>query len=416
MTAERGASRSLVLLFALTSGAAVANIYYVQPLLPVLSHALGVSAGTAGLLVTASQLGYVGGLAFLVPLGDMLQRRRLLVILSLSEAAALGACALAPGILALAGVLAVAGSLSVVAVLVIPLAASLATPSQRGQAVGTVMSGLLLGVLAARTASGVLAQAGGWRLVFGFAATLMLALATLLWRNLPATSSPVKVPMRALLRSTLRLVADQPVPRERMVLGALQMAGFSVLWTSISFLLAGPAYRLSEGAIGLFRARRGHRCRARSTRRPMGRSWPRPGGPPCAFLATILLSWVVLALGRSSLIALTAGVILLDLGVQGANVANQAAILPLAPDARSRLTTAYVTAIFVGGTAGSLIAAPLVDTSWTITCLLGGALAIAALALRTFLARRTSKKTTADAISPDSGHLLTLATPDPAVP
>jgi predicted MFS family arabinose efflux permease len=245
-----GVSRGLVALLALTCGAAVANLYYVQPLLNLLSHTFGVSQPTAGLLVTCSQLGYVLGLVLLVPLGDLLERRRL--ITGLLVGAADAACAAAPSFNVLAAALAALGGLSVVAQIVVPLAATLASPQRRGQVVGTVMSGLLIGILLSRTLSGLITALGGWRLVYALAAAAMLALSLALRRGLPIVAATQQLRYRQLLRSVLSLVTQEPVLRQRMALGALAMAGFSVLWTSLPFLLGGAPYHYSEGTIGLF--------------------------------------------------------------------------------------------------------------------------------------------------------------------
>lgn len=245
-------SRGLVALLALASGATVANLYYIQPLLSVVAHDFGVSDGIAGLLVTFAQIGYVAGLAFLVPLGDIVQRRRLISTILLGTAAALAVCSAAPGFGVLAAALIAVGALSVVAQIIVPLASTLAAPEERGRVVGTVMSGLLIGILSARTLSGFVAQLGGWRLVFALASGGMLILSLTLWRVLPTVIQTDSVRYRAVLRSVITLIAEEPLLRQRMLLGALGFGCFSVLWTSIAFLLSAPPYGYSEGIIGLF--------------------------------------------------------------------------------------------------------------------------------------------------------------------
>ena len=173
---ERPLSNGLVLLMAVVAGAAVANIYYAQPLLSTIAHDFSVSDGTAGLIVTASQVGYAAGLVLLVPLGDLLERRRLITRIMLVTALALAATAASPSFTLLAAALVVVGLTSVVAQILVPMASMLAAEHERGRVVGNVMSGLLVGILVARTASGLIAQAGGWRLVFGVSAALMLVL------------------------------------------------------------------------------------------------------------------------------------------------------------------------------------------------------------------------------------------------
>lgn len=182
---ERPLSPRLVLLMAIACGAAVANIYYAQPLLSTIAQEFSVSDGTAGLLVTASQVGYAIGLVLLVPLGDLLERRRLVTRILLLTALALAATAAAPSFALLAGGLAVVGVTSVVAQILVPMASTLAAEPEKGRVVGKVMSGLLVGILVARTASGLIAELGGWRLVFGVSAVLMVALSAVLRARLP---------------------------------------------------------------------------------------------------------------------------------------------------------------------------------------------------------------------------------------
>ena len=372
-------SRGLVALLAVACGAAVANLYYIQPLLSVVANAFGVSDATAGLLVTCAQVGYVIGLAFLVPVGDITERRRLISVVLLGTAAALGFCAGAPSFTVLAVALVAAGSLSVVAQIIVPLASTLAAPEERGQVVGTVMSGLLIGILSARTLSGLIAQVGGWRLVFALAAGAMLILSLTLWRLLPTVEPSEPVRYRAVLRSVVSLVAGEPVLRQRMALGAVGFAGFSVLWTSIAFLLSSPPYGYDEAVIGLF----GLAGAAGALVAPLaGRLADRGHGRLVlgAFLALVLASWGLLALGSSSVIALILGIVVLDLGIQGAQISNQARIYRLNAHARSRLTTAYMVSVFLGGIVGSTLSTTVYAAGgWHAVCVLGAALALTAI-------------------------------------
>ncbi len=374
-------SRRLVLLLAVACGAAVANLYYVQPLLSVVARTFGVSEATAGLLVTSSQVGYVTGLALLVPLGDLLERRRLITGVLLAAAVAAAACAAAPSFVALAAALAALGALSVVAMIMVPLAATLAEEEERGQVVGTVMSGVLIGILASRTLSGLIAALGGWRLVFAVAAVAMLALSLTLGRGLPVVAPTERLRYPELLRSVLSLIAEEPVLRRRMALGALAMGGFSVLWTSITFLLAGAPYDYAEGVIGLF----GLAGLAGALLAPLAGHLADRGHVLLALvlpLLATLVSWALLGLGGSSLPALIAGIVVLDLGIQGVHINNQNAIYRLRPEARSRLTTAYMVAFFLGGVLGSLLSATVYGAAgWNATCLLGAAIAAVAIVL-----------------------------------
>jgi len=374
-------SRGLVLLLATTCGAAVANNYYAQPLLNTIANAFGVSDATAGLLVTAGQAGYALGLALLVPLGDLLERRRLITRLLVITAAAEAAAAAAPGFAVLASALAIAGVTSVVAQIVVPMAASMAPEAQRGQVVGTVMSGLIIGIMLARMVSGLIASAGSWRPVYVMAAAIMLLLAAVLRRVLPEVRPTERMSYRALLRSVLDLVREEPVLRQRMGLGAAALGCFSILWTPIAFLLSGPPYHYGTAIIGLF----GVAGLAGAAIAPVaGRLADRGRGRSTTLGAILALlgSWALLAPAAHSLAALIAGIVLLDLGSQALHISNQSAIYALRPRARSRLNTAYMVAYFVGGAVMSAAASLIYSVAgWGGVCVLGAATAAAALCL-----------------------------------
>ncbi|MBV8991371.1 MAG: MFS transporter [Solirubrobacterales bacterium] len=381
-------SRRLVALMAIACGAAVANLYYVQPLLNRIAQAMHVSDGTAGVLVTCTQVGFLLGVALLVPLGDLLERRRLVTVLMLGATAAAAGCAAAPGFSILAVALVALGALSVVAQVLVPLSSALAAPEERGQVVGTVMSGLLIGILLARTLSGTVGQLGGWRLSFALAAVVMAVLALLMWRALPVSEPEGEVRYVEALRSVFSLVHREPLLRQRMALGALGFAGFSVLWTAVAFLLGGAPYHYGEAVIGLF----GLAGAAGAAAAPVAGRLADLGYVRVTytvFLACVLASWGLLALGRSSLVALVAGIILLDLGCQGSHISNQTAIYGLGSELRSRLTTAYMVSCFTGASVGSLVSAVVYEADgWRATCAVGGGLAATALLLWGATARR----------------------------
>jgi len=369
----------MVVLLAVACGAAVANNYYAQPLLHTIATAFGVSEATAGLLVTAGQAGYAVGLALLVPLGDLLERRRLIARLLVLTAVAQALAAAAPTFAVLASALALVGVTSVVAQIIVPMAASLATDSERGQVVGKVMSGLIIGILLARTVSGLIASVAGWRPVYVMAAAAMLLLAAVLYRALPEVEPSERISYRALLRSVLDLVREEPVLRQRMGLGAASLGCFSILWTPIAFLLSGPPYHYGTALIGLF----GLAGLAGAAAAPAaGRLADRGRGHYATLGAIVILlgSWSLLDLGAHSLAALIAGTIALDLGVQALHISNQSAIYALRPQARSRLNTAYMVAYFLGGAVLSAVASLVYSAAgWNGICALGALTAAAAL-------------------------------------
>jgi predicted MFS family arabinose efflux permease len=374
-----GLSRGLVLLLAAACGAAVANVYYAQPLLHTLGRTFGVSNGTAGLLVTATQIGYVSGLMFLVPLGDLRERRALISGTLALTAVALVVVAVSPDIIVFAAAIAIVGLTSVMAMVIVPMASSLATEDARGRVVGTVMSGLLIGILLARTISGAIAQLVGWRAVYWFAAVAILAVAATLRRVLPRVPSTTSVSYRGLLRSVLTLIAHEPVLRQRMAIGAMTFGAFNTLWNSLSFLLAGSPYHYGNLVIGLFGLVGVVGAFAATT---AGRLADRGllGHTTTAAIVILLVSWAILAAGKTSVVALIIGIALLDLGAQALHIANQHAIYALAPEARSRLTTAYMVAYFFGGASCSALSGTLYDSDgWSGVCVLGGAVGLAAL-------------------------------------
>jgi predicted MFS family arabinose efflux permease len=372
---ERPLSNGLVLLMAIVAGAAVANIYYAQPLLSTIARAFSVSDGTAGLIVTASQVGYAAGLVLLVPLGDLLERRQLITRIMLVTTLALAATAASPSFTLLAAALVIVGLTSVVAQILVPMASMLADEHERGRVVGNVMSGLLVGILVARTASGLIAQAGGWRLVFGVSAALMLVLWAVLRTALPEVRPTTTLSYPALLRSVGRLVIEQPTLRVRMVYGALGMGQFSVLWTTIAFLLSGSPYHYGDATIGLFGlVGLAGALAAQAAGRLADRE--RHHRSTGSFFVIMLASWALIADGSRSLGALILGIAVLDLGIQGAQITSQSVIYRLVPSARSRLTTAYMTAVFVSAAISSALASALYDADgWSAVSALGGALA-----------------------------------------
>jgi predicted MFS family arabinose efflux permease len=372
-------SRRLVLLLAVACGAAVANLYYAQPLLHAIATGLGVSASTTALLVTASQVGYAIGLVLIVPLGDLVNRRRLVSGMLVVTTIGLAGAAFAPSLAGLAVALAVVGTTSVVAQILVPFASSLAGEDERGRVVGMVMSGLLIGILLARTFSGIVAQLGGWRLVYGLAAAAMLALSIALSRALPDVAPVAGPSYGRLLRSVGTLVATEPLLRRRMLYGALGMAGFTVVWTSLALLLSRPPFSYGEAVIGLFglAGLAGALAAQVAGRAADGGGARRATG---CFLAAILAGWGLLALGRTSVPGLVAGLLVLDLGVQGQHILNQTLIYGLDPEARSRLTTAYMSGNFI---AGALASAATVWAwelgGWLAVCGFGATLGVIGL-------------------------------------
>jgi predicted MFS family arabinose efflux permease len=361
-------------------GMIVANNYYAQPLLPDLKDAFGVSSGVVGLCVTLNQLGYAAGLVLLVPLGDLLARRRLITTMLAVDAVALAAATAAPGAWALVAALTVVGVTGSAINVLIPMAATLARDDQRGRVVGTLMTGLLLGVLLARTVAGALDAIAGWRLVYGTAAVLIASLALTLRTRLPDLPVAPGSSYPRLLASVGSLVRGEPFLRRRMAIGAIGFGSFQLLWTALPFMLAEEPYGYSSAAIGLFGllGAAGALCA-----QPAGRAQDRGHAHTATglLLGAIAASWALL-LGETTLALVVAGILLLDIGVQGVHVLNQARIYGYRPQIRSRVTTAYMSAYFLGGSAGGALAVTLHPLlGWSGVCAAGGALALTGVAL-----------------------------------
>ncbi|EDK8145866.1 MFS transporter [Salmonella enterica] len=371
-----GLSPALIVLMSVATGLAVASNYYAQPLLDTIAHHFSLSASSAGFIVTAAQLGYAAGLLFLVPLGDMFERRTLIVSMALLAAGGMLITASSQSLSMMILGTALTGLFSVVAQILVPLAATLATPATRGKVVGTIMSGLLLGILLARTVAGLLANLGGWRTVFWVASALMALMAVALWRGLPKLKSDTHLNYPQLLGSVFSLFIHDKLLRTRALLGCLTFANFSILWTSMAFLLAAPPFSYSEGMIGLF-----------GLAGAAGALGARPAGgfadkgkshlTTTFGLLLLLLSWLAIWLGHTSVLALIIGILVLDLTVQGVHITNQTVIYRLHPDARNRLTAGYMTSYFIGGAAGSLISASAWQhAGWAGVCLAGVTVAL----------------------------------------
>lgn len=370
---------ALIALMSIATGLAVASNYYAQPLLDTIASAFGLTVSQAGFIVTAAQLGYAAGLMFIVPLGDMFERRALIVLMTLLSAAGLLITALSSTILWVIIGTALTGLFSVVAQILVPLAATLAEPQKRGKVVGTIMSGLLLGILLARTVAGLLASLGGWRTVYWVASIFMLVMAFILWRALPRYKQQSGLNYPQLLISIISLFTRNATLRTRALLGALSFANFSMLWTSMAFLLAGAPYHYSEAAIGLFGLVGAAGALAANG---AGRMVDKGKSSRTTTLGLLLLfaSWLPVAFGEYSLWALLVGIVVLDLAVQGVHVTNQTMIYRMMPEARSRLTAGYMTSYFIGGALGSLVSALAYQyAQWVGVSVAGGVLSLLAL-------------------------------------
>jgi predicted MFS family arabinose efflux permease len=357
--------RRRAILFAIVSGAAVGNLYWAQPLLDFIARDLKTDTAAAGALVTATQLGYAIGVFLFVPLGDLLDRHRLVPVALLCAAVALAASALAPTFPVLLVTLGLVGLTTISGQILVPLAGDLASDHDRGRVVGTVVSGILIGILLSRTVSGLIAGAAGWRTIYVLAAAVALVLAVLLLRAIPRLPPRARLTYPALLGSVFTLIRRERVVRWSLVLGGTSFAVFTMFWTALTFLLSAPPFSYSVTQIGLFglvglagaiAAQRAGRLQDRGLGlATIGVAW-----------SVVLVSFVLAGLGARSLGVLVVAVLLLDVAIQGHNITVQTRMFQVDRSARSRLNTAFVTNNFLCGAVGSGLTSLLWATGgWT---------------------------------------------------
>ncbi|MEZ0167393.1 MFS transporter [Microvirga sp. TS319] len=375
-----GLTRATTVLFAVAGGLSVANIYYAQPLLDAMARDFSIAPAAIGLVVTLTQVGYALGLVFIVPLGDLVDRRCLIVGQALLSAVALSLVATAGTASILFAGMAMTGVLAVVVQVLVAFAATLATPSDRGKAVGTVTSGVVIGILGARFAAGLLADLGGWRAVYLTSAVLTLWMAGLLLRVLPRGLPPVsREGYGTALRSVPALFLRDRVLLVRGLLALLIFAAFSTFWTALVLPLGQEPFSYSHTQIGLFGLVGMAGALAASG---AGRLADRGLGQWTTGLSLTLLaaSWGLIAFLPHSVLFLLAGVILLDLAVQAIHVTNQSIILALHPEASSRLVGGYMVFYSVGSAIGAIGATMIYDQAgWQGVCGLGALFSTVAL-------------------------------------
>jgi predicted MFS family arabinose efflux permease len=365
---------------AIGSGIAVANLYYIQPLLADMGRAFAVSPSAMGGLVTLTQVGFAIGMLLLVPLGDIGERRRLILLTLSCTAACLAAVALATSYAWIAVAIFFVGAFSVTPQMYVPFAAHLAAADRRGHAVGVVMSGLLVGILASRAVSGFLGAAAGWRAVFWFGAALTIAMAVVSAVSLPTNIAASRVSYSRLLASLWHFTRRERVLRESALSGAMLFGSFSAFWSMLAFRLETPPLHYGSRAAGVFSLL----GVAGAAAAPMaGRLADRldPRTNVKIALSATAGSFVLFALGGATIAGLVVGVILFDVAIQAGHVTNLSRIHALSPDARNRMTTVYMVSFFLGGAAGSALAGSAWQRwQWIGVCVVGFVMPLVALA------------------------------------
>ncbi|MEG3759690.1 MFS transporter [Pseudoalteromonas carrageenovora] len=372
-------SNTLVSIIALCCGLIVANIYYAQPIIELLAPEVGLSPHSASFIVSLTQIGYALGLFFLVPLADLIENKRLMLItLGVSFLSLIGtALADTPNVMLILCLMIGISSVSVQ--VLIPLAAHLSSDEKRGQVLGNIMAGLLLGILLARPISSLIADHFGWRAVFYFAADCMVFIASVIYFAIPHRHPNQKTSYFKLLKSLKQLMISQPVLRQRALFQALMFASFSLFWTSVPIVLARE-YGLSQSQIALFALVGAAGAIAAPI---VGRLADKGYTHQLSLLAKVIAAVCFVP----SLFELPNGIIILaltgvfiDFAVQANMVLGQRAVYSLEPQSRARLNAIYMTSIFVGGAVGSLIASPLYEAGgWTSVALVAAGMPLISL-------------------------------------
>lgn len=372
------ASRGKIVMMAVIAGAVITNLYCIQPILPLIASDLRIGLGTVDLVASVALLGFAAGLGLLLPLGDRFDRRKLVLIqIALAFCFALAA-ALGHGIWNLIGVSFGLGAVACVPQQLVPFAAVVSAPAERGRSVGTVVSGIMVGILLGRTVSGAVGAAYGWRAVYGVEAAFMVPVFVAAALLLPRGVASTKLTYGRLLASMWPLVRDHRPLRQSMLVQALLWACFNAFWVNLAALLASSRWHLDSawaggfgiiGAAGALAASWGGRATDRiGSRNVIGAS-----------IAIVALSYLLLAGAASSLILLVVGVVVLDIGVQAGLVSNQTRAFAVDPAAQGRINSLYMTATFAGGAIGVAASGWLMaHFGWTGIAAFGVALALAA--------------------------------------
>ncbi|CAG7656976.1 MFS transporter [Paenibacillus allorhizosphaerae] len=385
-------TRKAALLYAIVCGSAVAAIYFSQPLLDMIAIDFGISNAIVGTIVTATQLCYALGLFLLVPLGDLIDPRRLVTGMMVLSAVALSIVALASNTMVLFIGMGMVGFLAVVAQILVALAAARSSQRYRGQTIGLVTSGIVIGILLARTFSGTLADLAGWRSVYIVSAAITVCMVCSFLIVTPASRRPShQLPYTELLRSVKDLFMQIPLLRIRALLAFFIFSDFSILWSSMVLPMSSPPLSLSHSAIGLFgfAGVAGAVAASRS-----GKLADRGLGERTTGAALLLLtvSWLPIGFLQHSLWIFVVGVIMLDFAVQAVHVTNQSMILSVRPEARSRLTAGYMIFYSMGSATGAVASTWIYSwAGWSGVCILGASISVIAILFWGVTLRNLSK-------------------------
>ncbi|WFA20173.1 MFS transporter [Paenibacillus mucilaginosus] len=389
-------SSAALLLYAVICGSAVATVYYSQPLLDAIALEFGINSTSIGTVVTVTQICYAFGLFFLVPLGDLLDPRRLVTGMLVFIAIALSIVALASNTLFLFIGMGMVGFQAVVAQILVALAANRASLHSRGRAIGVVTSGIVIGILLGRTFSGTLADLAGWRSVYIVTAVIMICMAYLFLTITPAARRPPSLNTYGGMLSSMKdLFVQVPLLRIRGLLAFFIFSDFSILWSSMVLPMSSPPLSFSHSVIGLFGLAGAAGALAASS---AGRLADRGLGQRTTGIALLLLlfSWLPIGLLQHSMWLYIIGVVMLDFAVQAVHVTNQSMILSVRPEARSRLTAGYMIFYSFGSATGAAVSTWIYSwAGWFGVCILGTLVSMIAVFFWACTLKRSYRSTNA---------------------
>ncbi|WP_276089803.1 MFS transporter [Pedobacter sp. JY14-1] len=361
-------SRTDILLMAFCTGLIVANIYYCQPLVILVAREFGLTEPVAGKISYLTQAGYALGLFLIVPLGDMFERKKQILVITGLAIVSLLMAAVSGSFLLLQCSSVLIGVSSVVPQLILPMAANLSSDEKRGETIGIIMSGLLVGILASRSISGSIGFLWGWRAMYFIAASICFLLLLLMAKRFPQSEPSFKGSYGQLMASMWHYVRTQPVLREASLINFIAFATLSAFWTTMVLFLANPPYNLQSLQIGMF----GIAGAAGALAAPLVGRFSGVGNPRRNILIGLLLQLLSLAafyFTKSHLIVFVLGIILIDIGQQAIHVTNQTRIYTIMPEARNRLNTVFMSVSFVGAASGSALGLWLWDNGgWPVFC------------------------------------------------
>ena len=383
----KGLTQGTIGLMAMAAGLYVANIYYNQPMLGILAREFHERPDAVSYVAVATQVGYALGMVLLASLGDCFERRRLILITSVALSFSLILAAFSPSLHVLVGASLFVGFLATVAQQVVPMAAHLASEHMRGQVVGTVMSGLLAGILLARTVSGVISEYGTWREMFGIAAVFSLVMGIVLSFRLPKSEPMVRISYTETLCSLFKLFRKYSVLRRSALVQALLFAAFTSFWANLAVFLEMPPFSKGSSVAGLLGLLGVAGVMAAPFTGKLADRYTKGKGKVIALgSAVVAVSFVIFAAFRTSWAALFIGIVLMDIGMQAALISNQSRIYALDAAARSRMNTVFLTVIFIGGSIGAAVSAHIFEAyGWLGIGLLGAAFGAAAFAVETLM-------------------------------